>query len=63
MANSGRSSASSDERKLVMLSVRLDRSVHEKLRRIAFERRVSIHSLLIEGVDTVCKKYVGKNGD
>jgi predicted DNA-binding ribbon-helix-helix protein len=45
-------------RRQVMLSVRLDPAMHQELRRIAYERRVSIHSLLIEGVDTVRKKYL-----
>ena len=45
-------------RRQVMLSVRLDPAMHQELRRIAYERHVSIHSLLLEGVDAVRKKYI-----
>lgn len=38
---------------VVPLSVRLPRDAHESLRRIAFDRRVSIHSLILEGVEKV----------
>jgi len=40
----------------VGLTVRLDSSTHEQLRSIAFKKRVSIHSLLLEGVDLVLRK-------
>jgi hypothetical protein len=43
--------------KPVGLSVRLPTEVHDELRTIAFERRVSIHALLMEGVDAVLRKY------
>ena len=43
--------------KPVGLSVRLPPEIHEELRTVAFERRVSIHALLMEGVDAVLKKY------
>jgi len=42
---------------LVMTSVRLDRDLHQALRRIAFDRRVSLHSLLIEGAREVSRRY------
>ncbi len=42
---------------LVMTSVRLDRDLHAALRQIAFDRRVSIHSLLIEGARDAAEKY------
>ena len=42
---------------LVMTSVRLDRELHAALRQIAFDRRVSIHSLLIEGAHQAVQKY------
>ncbi len=42
---------------LVMTSVRLDRDLHAALRQIAFDRRVSIHSLLIEGAHQAVQKY------
>lgn len=45
------------EAKAVGLSVRLTADTHEALRRIAFDRRVSIHSLLLEGVDFVIQKH------
>lgn len=37
----------------VPISVRLPKAMHEDLRRIAFEKRVSIHSLILEGVEKV----------
>lgn len=43
--------------KLVGLTIRLSQDMHEKLRKISFERRVSIHSLFLEGVEFVSKKY------
>jgi predicted DNA-binding ribbon-helix-helix protein len=43
--------------RLVMTSVRLDRQLHQALRQIAFDRRQSLHSLLIEGAKTVCQRY------
>ena len=45
-----------EKAKPVGLSVRLDHDTHEALRRIAFEERVSIHSLLMEGVELVLKR-------
>jgi hypothetical protein len=36
--------------KAVGLTLRLDQDTHGRLRKIAFEERVSIHSLLLEGV-------------
>lgn len=41
----------------VGLTVRLDEPTHERLRRIAFEKRVSIHSLLLEGVKAAITKH------
>lgn len=46
--------------KPVVTSVRLSSAMHERLRRIAFERRVSLHTLLIEGVETVLSRHDGK---
>lgn len=43
--------------RLVMTSVRLDRNLHQALRQIAFDRRKSLHSLLIEGARAVCQRY------
>jgi hypothetical protein len=45
------------DKTLVMTSVRLDKALHATLRRIAFERRVSLHSLLIEGTRLARDKY------
>lgn len=44
------------KQKPVTLSIRLDPDTHEQLRKLAFERRVSIHSLLLEGVAMVLTK-------
>ena len=43
--------------KLIGLTIRLTTEQHEALRKIAFDRRVSIHSLFLEGVDFVLKKH------
>ena len=45
--------------KPVGLTVRLDPATHEELRRIAFNERVSIHALLLEGIDLVLKNRHG----
>lgn len=45
--------------KPVGLSIRLAPDTHDALRKIAFERRVSIHSLFLEGVNFVVEKYGG----
>jgi len=42
---------------MVMTSARLPRALHEELRRIAFNRRVSLHSLLIEGAIAITDAY------
>lgn len=44
------------ERKVVNLPLRLSPKTHEALRTLAFERRVSIHSLLLEGVAEVLRR-------
>lgn len=41
----------------VNLPLRLSPEVHDSLRRIAFERRISIHALLMEGVADVLQRY------
>ena len=43
--------------RLVMTSVRLDRKLHSELRQIAFEHRKSMHSLLIEGAESIRRRY------
>ena len=45
------------QRALVMSTVRLPTDVHEALRRIAFEQRRSIHSLLIEAAKAIVADY------
>ena len=47
--------AATEKVKPVGLSVRLPYETHEALRKIAFDERVSIHSLLMEGVEMVLK--------
>lgn len=44
------------EPRTIGLSLRLNPETHEVLRRIAFDRRVSIHSLLLEGVAAVIQQ-------
>lgn len=39
------------------LTLRLDETTHDRLRRIAFEKRVSIHSLLLEGVAAALREH------
>ena len=41
------------ESPLIMTSVRLQPDLHEQLRRIAFDKRRSLHSLLIEGAQFI----------
>jgi predicted DNA-binding ribbon-helix-helix protein len=45
--------------KPIGLSVRLEPEMHDQLRKIAFEKRVSIHSLILEGLEVVLRKYPG----
>jgi hypothetical protein len=45
--------APSEGGKVVGLSVRLTPDLHDALRRISYEERKSIHTLLLEGVDHV----------
>jgi hypothetical protein len=50
--------AKSEQRgKKVGLTLRLDERTHDRLRKIAFEERVSIHSLLLEGVETALGRH------
>lgn len=44
---------------IVGLTVRLDPAIHDELRRIAFDERVSIHSLLLESIDLLLKNRRG----
>ncbi len=55
-ARPGADTAAKSRGKAVALSVRLDGETHEALRLIAFEKRVSIHSLLMDGVKEVIRK-------
>jgi hypothetical protein len=45
------------KKNLVMTSVRLPRDMHHSLRTIAFNRRASLQSLLIEGAKAMLDKY------
>lgn len=41
----------------VGLTVRLDERTHDRLRKVAFDERVSIHSLLLEGIQAALAKH------
>lgn len=41
----------------VNLPLRLSPEQHDALRKVAFERRVSIHALMLEGVAEVLRRY------
>jgi hypothetical protein len=43
--------------KTVGLTLRLDQRTHDRLRKVAFDERVSIHSLLLEGVESALKTH------
>lgn len=45
------------EGKTVGLTVRLDERTHDRLRKVAFDERVSIHSLLLEGIEAALAKH------
>lgn len=36
---------------IVPLSLRLPRKIHDVLRQIAFDKRISIHSIILKGID------------
>jgi hypothetical protein len=60
-ASSPSTSTSPAEEEIVATSVRLPKAMHDALRRIVFEegnrgKRVSIHSLLLEGAAKVIKE-------
>ena len=44
-------------RKVVNLPLRLSPAQHDALRKIAYEQRVSLHSLVLEGVASVLQKH------
>lgn len=44
-------------RKVVNLPLRLTPAQHDALRTLAFERHVSIHSLMLEGVAEVLRRH------
>ena len=48
------------EKKLVLQSVRMGKDLHAEIRRIAYERDVSIHSLIIEGLHYIKELYPKK---
>lgn len=43
--------------KTVGLTLRLNERTHDRLRKVAFEKRVSIHSLLLEGVQAALERH------
>lgn len=45
------------ERQHVNMRLRLAPETHDVLRRIAYERRVSIHSLIMDGVAEVLRQH------
>ena len=51
-----------DHKDIVMTSIRLKPDLHRELRKIAFNSRRSMHSLLIEGADVVAAKYEERHG-
>jgi hypothetical protein len=50
------SEASPPEEKPVAISIRFPKPIHDELRRIAYEQRVSIHSLILAGVQHVIEE-------
>ena len=44
-------------RRVVNLPLRLTPAQHDALRKIAYEQRVSLHSLVLEGVAAVLQKH------
>jgi hypothetical protein len=38
---------------IVPLSIRLPKKTHDVLRQIAFDKRISIHSMVLEGIEKV----------
>ena len=45
-----------DDASVVPTSVRLPKATHEILRKLAFDLRVPIHSLILEGIEKVIKE-------
>lgn len=45
------------KRRVVNVPLRLSPDVHDSLRRIAFDRRISLHALLLEGVAEVLRQH------
>ena len=43
--------------KTIGLTVRLDQRTHDRLRKVAFDERCSIHSLLLEGIEAALKRH------
>lgn len=53
----GKNATAAQEGRSVGLTVRLQPKIHDQLRKLAFDRRVSIHSLILEGVDFIIRKH------
>ena len=52
--------ATTARKKSVVLSLRLPPELHEQIRTIAFEQRVSLHALLLEGVEAMVQNRLAK---
>ncbi len=48
------------DKKIVSFGIRLPGNYHDALRRYAFERRVSIHALIIEAIELLFSAKLGK---
>jgi hypothetical protein len=42
---------------VVRTSIYISRAAHERLREIAFTRRLRVHGLIVEGIDMVLRKH------
>lgn len=56
-ASSPEADVSTPKEKPIGIGIRMTPSQHEELRRISYETRLSLNSLLLEGVEHVIKKY------
>jgi predicted HicB family RNase H-like nuclease len=45
------------ERRIVNMALRLPPKTHDALRKVAYEKRVSIHSLIMGGIAEVLRKH------
>jgi hypothetical protein len=54
---SAKEESTAPQDKLIGLSVRLTRERHDALRRISYEQRIPIHTIILQGLDYM----IGKN--